>query len=64
MIIGTCSICGGAVTVPDAWGGIIPPTPTCQSCGAAAAQHGPIIEMRPVAPVKYGYSTTSNKQGE
>ncbi len=59
MIIGTCSICGGPVTVPAAWSGIIQPPPTCQSCGAVSAHHGQIIEMRPVAPVKYGYSTTS-----
>ena len=44
--IGTCSICGGRVTVPHIWGGAIPPTPTCESCGAMAASHGPVIEMQ------------------
>ena len=46
MIIGTCSRCGGTVTVPDVWGGVIPPTPTCSACGATAAGHGPIIQIK------------------
>ncbi len=45
-IIGTCSICGGAVVTPDAWYGVNPPTPTCSQCGAIANGHGPIIPMR------------------
>lgn len=45
--VGTCSICGGQVCVPSVWGGIIPPIPTCAQCGAQAAQHGPVIAMRP-----------------
>lgn len=44
-IIGTCSICGGPVTVPDLWGGVVPPIPTCSQCGAVKAGHGPVIEM-------------------
>lgn len=44
--IGTCSICGGRVTVPHIWGGVTPPTPTCESCGARAASHGPVIPMQ------------------
>lgn len=44
--LGTCSLCGGAVTVPTAWLGVHPPTPTCSSCGATAAAHGPVIPMR------------------
>ena len=44
--IGTCSICGGRVTVPHIWGGVTPPTPTCEQCGARAASHGPVIEMQ------------------
>lgn len=48
MNIGTCSICGGAVTVPQVWHGIIPPTPRCSSCGAVpATTYGPVIQMRP-----------------
>lgn len=47
-IHGTCSLCGGAVTTPFAWWGVIPPTPTCSSCGAIpAAPHGPVIPMQP-----------------
>lgn len=47
--IGTCSLCGGPVTVPSVWMGVVPPTPTCSSCGATA--HGPVIEMaRPYRP--------------
>ena len=46
-IIGTCSICGGRVSVPQVWHGIIPPTPTCEACGATAAEtHGPVIPMQ------------------
>lgn len=45
--VGTCSLCGGPVTVPTIWHGVIPPTPTCQQCGAHAATHGPIIPMQP-----------------
>lgn len=46
--IGTCSLCGGAVTVPDIWLGINPPTPTCSSCGAVPIEaHGPVLPMQP-----------------
>lgn len=46
---GTCSICGGAVTVPSIWGAVIPPIPTCQQCGAIPVEtHGPVIKMQPV----------------
>lgn len=45
--IGTCSICGGRVTIESSWYATIPQTPTCEDCGATAAQHGPVIPMRP-----------------
>ena len=46
--VGTCSNCGGRVTLPDAWYSVIPPVPTCQSCGAVKTQpHGPVVEMEP-----------------
>lgn len=51
QVLGTCSICGGRVTLPTVWWGVIPPTPTCESCGATARQHGPVIDME---PVRYG----------
>lgn len=65
MIIGTCSQCGGAVSVPDAWGGVIPPTPTCTQCGAVAANHGPIIPMhrpafRPGKAFEYVVHSSAN----
>ena len=47
QIIGTCSICGGAVTMPFAWWSVLPPTPTCSQCGATAAQYGPVVQMQP-----------------
>lgn len=44
--VGTCSLCNGAVMIPDMWGGIIPPVPTCPRCGSTAqAPHGKIIPM-------------------
>jgi hypothetical protein len=45
--IGTCSICGGRVSVPAAWMSVVPPVPTCESCGAVEAEHGPVIQMKP-----------------
>lgn len=45
-VLGTCSLCGGPVTVPTVWHGIIPPVPTCGQCGATAKQSfGPVIPM-------------------
>ena len=45
-VIGTCSICGGAVTTPTAWSSVAPPVPTCTSCGAIKKQpYGPVIDM-------------------
>jgi hypothetical protein len=46
-IIGTCSLCGGRVSVPSVYHSVIPPEPTCESCGAVRASHGPVIDMRP-----------------
>lgn len=62
--VGTCSVCGGAVTVPSVWAGIIPPTPTCSSCGAVAAQHGPIIPMLRPQPVREYKTTNSNNTSD
>lgn len=30
------------------WLGVVPPVPTCESCGAVAAATGPVIPMVPV----------------
>lgn len=46
-ICGTCSICGGQVTVPSVWHGVYPPNPTCRGCGAIARSSGPVIDMEP-----------------
>lgn len=44
--VGTCSICSGRVSIPWVWGGITPPIPTCERCGAEASSFGPVIPMR------------------
>lgn len=60
-VLGTCSICGGPVMVPEFWGGSIPPTPTCQKCGATKAQpHGPVIPMDR-NDREYGYVSTEDR---
>lgn len=42
-VIGTCSLCGGPVKLPNM---MVNPLPCCQNCGAIAKRpHGPIIEM-------------------
>lgn len=46
-VIGTCSNCGGRVTVPEIWHGINPPVPQCESCLATAKAPGPTIPMNP-----------------
>ena len=49
--LGRCSLCGGDVTVPVAWFGIVPPIPTCRSCGATAARpETPVVPMERRAP--------------
>lgn len=46
--IGTCSNCGGRVSVPKAWMSVTPAIPRCESCGACMAQpHGPVVPMAP-----------------
>jgi hypothetical protein len=46
--IGSCSLCGGPVTVPELWGGSVPPVPRCRSCGATARMpFGPVVPMEP-----------------
>lgn len=43
--IGTCSICGGAVVVPNM---MVNPVPYCQQCGATVKNpHGPVVQMEP-----------------
>lgn len=46
QVIGTCSLCGGPVTVPTVIWSVVPPSPTCQRCGAVQRQsYGPVIPM-------------------
>lgn len=41
--IGTCSICGGRVSIPAY---TTNPVPRCEKCGATAKQpYGPTVEM-------------------
>ena len=55
--IGTCSICGGAVTLPTFWWGVVPPTPECSKCGAHPKRaYGPTIEMEPAQQPMVTYS--------
>jgi hypothetical protein len=50
--VGTCSLCGGAVVVPDWYLSTVPPTPRCASCNAVpVAPHGPVVAMRPYRPL-------------
>lgn len=58
FIIGTCSLCGGAVTLPACWMDLaVPPVPTCTTCGATKKQpHGLVIEMEK----RLGTSSVSN----
>jgi hypothetical protein len=59
--IGTCGICGGAVTRENGtWLGTEPPPARCESCGATPkAKHGPVIEMeRPAGRMCVGAGGT------
>ena len=52
-IIGTCSLCGGPVTVPNYLNviSLIPATPACAQCGAVPMDtHSPVIPMRLQVP--------------
>jgi len=44
--IGTCGICGGAVSIHSVWFGAIPPDVHCERCGAVPKnQYGPVLPM-------------------
>lgn len=60
-VLGTCSLCGGAVGVPENWMGEFPPVPRCYSCGATKEQpFGPVIKMDPTT-IGRRMSDTSNE---
>lgn len=47
--IGTCGICGGPVSTPAVWHGIIPPEKKCEWCGAHPQEElGPVLPMKEV----------------
>lgn len=54
-VVGKCGHCGGKVTVPDVWFGVIPPDPTCESCGWIKSDDLKVLKMRP--PPKFSIST-------
>lgn len=61
VTFGTCGICGGAVTVPAVWHGIIPPPKTCSQCGAVAVEsHGPVLPMHPRQYTNVETKTSTN----
>lgn len=45
-ILGSCSKCGGRVTVPKIWHGVNPPTPSCDSCHSIPVDTKPVIQMK------------------
>jgi len=62
MIIGTCSLCGGPVVIPDTWYGVCRPIPSCERCGAIPkTTFGSVIEM---TPVNVTVSTSTGRAGE
>ena len=62
QVIGKCSLCGGSVTVPTAWYGIIPPTPTCDNCKATQKSSLPVIEMEKTVTINNLIANTSDKK--
>ncbi len=64
-VIGSCSICGGPVTVHTTWHCVIPDTPRCERCGAVKAEvHGPVIPMVPAQPMRWATTdATLSDQG-
>lgn len=48
QVVGSCSQCGGVVSVATVYMSVNPPVPHCEKCGACAAPpRGPVIEMTP-----------------
>lgn len=52
-VLGTCSVCGGPVSIPTLWEKPTPPVPICERCGAIKMdRYGPVIPMIPRTSVK------------
>jgi len=66
MILGTCSICGGPVTIPKFWNSQIPPVPSCNNCGATKKQphYGAKIEMEPGTLVSGSENSSAERKDE
>lgn len=65
--VGTCGACGGRVSVPSVWHGVVPPVPECESCGRTPKQpHGPKIEMdeRPGRLIEQLAEATRQRTGQ
>lgn len=60
-IIGTCSICGGTVSVPTVFHSVTPPVPTCESCGAQKKSTLPVVEMENDIKENRKFLTETNK---
>lgn len=53
IIVGTCGICSGPVTVPRIYHSTQRPVPTCEHCGATTKpDYGKILPMTPQTPPK------------
>jgi len=50
-IVGSCSICGGLVTIPNYLHSVTKPIPICQNCGATMKL--PEIPMVPMKEKKF-----------
>lgn len=61
VVLGTCSLCGGPVSVPAVWHGIVPPKPRCEQCGAVKAdEYGEVIKMRPAPQIVIKTTSTTS----
>lgn len=62
LIIGTCSICGGAVIEDTCFIGPVGPAPRCNTCGAKKRRsYGPIVDMEPCPPPSHSYPVPFDK---
>ncbi len=50
IVLGKCSICGGIVSMPTIWFGILPPIAACESCFAIEDKYSdlPTVPMTPL----------------
>ena len=64
-VIGTCSLCGGSVTVfHGAYWSTVPPVPSCSTCGAVEAKRLPVIPMEKMPRYEFGDSLNDPKFGD